>query len=87
VIGIATTCLAETIGEDVGMYLHEIRSEAGGQPDLPPVVHVATPSYCGTHAEGFVATCRRWWQLAEPGPRGEHINVFPRCSRRPTCGT
>jgi nitrogenase molybdenum-iron protein alpha/beta subunit len=40
-------------------------------------VHVATPSYCGTHAEGFAATVRALVaQLAEPGPRGEHVNVF-----------
>ncbi len=78
VIGVATTCLAETIGEDVGMYLHEIRSEppAAGKP-LPPVVHVSTPSYCGTHAEGFIATVRALVeQLAEPGPPGAHVNIF-----------
>jgi len=78
VIGVATTCLAETIGEDVGMYLREIQAEcgdiAGGHP---PVVHVATPSYRGTHADGFHATVRALVeQLAEPGPRGEQINVF-----------
>lgn len=78
VIGVATTCLAETIGEDVGMYLHEIRREppAAGK-SLPPVVHVSTPSYCGTHAEGFIATVRALVeQLAEPGPPGAHVNVF-----------
>jgi nitrogenase molybdenum-iron protein NifN len=78
VIGVATTCLAETIGEDVGMYLHEIRSErpAAGDP-FPPVVHVSTPSYCGTHAEGFIATVRALVeQLAAAGPRGEHVNLL-----------
>ena len=61
VIGVATTCLAETIGEDVGMYLHEIRSERpAAEASLPPVVHVSTPSYCGTHAEGFIAAVRAW---------------------------
>ena len=77
-IGVATTCLAETIGEDVGMYLHEIRSEQpAAEASLPPVVHVSTPSYCGTHAEGFIAAVRALVeQLAEPGPRGEHVNVF-----------
>jgi nitrogenase molybdenum-iron protein NifN len=78
VIGVATTCLAETIGEDVKMYLHEIRSEppATGS-ELPPIVHVATPSYCGTHAEGFAATVRALVaQMAESGSRGRHVNVF-----------
>jgi nitrogenase molybdenum-iron protein NifN len=78
VIGVATTCLAETIGEDVKMYLHEIRSEPSASgSELPPIVHVATPSYCGTHAEGFAATVRALVaQMAKPGPRGEHVNVF-----------
>jgi len=78
VIGVATTCLAETIGEDVGMYLREIAAERENAGSHPPVVHVSTPSYCGTHADGFHATVRALVeQLAEPGPRGAHINVFP----------
>lgn len=79
VIGVATTCLAETIGEDVGMYLHEIRSQSSADdPALPPVVHVGTPSYCGTHAEGYLATVHALVsQLAEDGSSGEHVNMFP----------
>ena len=79
VIGVATTCLAETIGEDVGMYLHEIRNHPSpADPAIPPVVHVGTPSYCGTHAEGYLATVHALVsQLAEGGSHHEHINVFP----------
>ena len=55
-IGIATTCLAETIGDDVAMYLREIAAE--GPAPLPEVVHVSTPSYSGSHEEGFHATVR-----------------------------
>jgi nitrogenase molybdenum-iron protein NifN len=74
-IGIATTCLPETIGEDVGMLLREFRPE-GAAPFL--MVHVATPSYRGTHVDGFHATVRALVeQLAEGGPAGEHVNVFP----------
>jgi nitrogenase molybdenum-iron protein NifN len=74
-IGIATTCLPETIGEDVGMLLREFRPE-GADPYL--LVHVATPSYRGTHVDGFHATVRALVeQLAEGGPPGEHVNVFP----------
>lgn len=78
-IGVATTCLAETIGEDVGMYLREIAAERGDDAlPHPPVVHVATPSYCGTHADGYLATVRALVeQLADAGPRGTHLNVFP----------
>jgi len=72
-IGIATTCLPETIGEDVGLLLREFRQEGDFL-----MVHVATPSYRGTHVDGFHATVRALVeQLAEGGPAGEHVNVFP----------
>ena len=76
-IGIATTCLAETIGEDVPMLLHEIRRQVPAD-DLPPLVHVSTPSYAGTHAEGFHAAVRAMVAaLAEPGPQQQHVGLFP----------
>ncbi|MDR9501529.1 MAG: nitrogenase component 1 [Desulfurivibrionaceae bacterium] len=50
-IGIATTCLTETIGDDVRLFLHEYEREVEG--DKPLMVRVATPSYNGTHMEGF----------------------------------
>ena len=51
-IGVATTCLAETIGDDVPMFIHEYRKANAGK-DLPPIVHASTPSYQGTHMQGF----------------------------------
>jgi nitrogenase molybdenum-iron protein NifN len=77
VIGIATTCLAETIGDDVGHYLRQIRAE---NPDckLPEIVNVSTPSYVGTHAEGFSAAVRAIVEnLAQAGPRHDSINILP----------
>jgi nitrogenase molybdenum-iron protein NifN len=74
-IGIATTCLPETIGEDVGHLLH------GFHPDGDAAfrtVHVSTPSYKGTHVDGFHATVKALVeQLAEGGPAGDGVNVFP----------
>lgn len=52
-IGIATTCLAETIGDDLGMFTKEFLREYGDLDGLPILVPVSTPSYAGTHAEGF----------------------------------
>ncbi|MDY0040079.1 MAG: nitrogenase component 1 [Desulforhabdus sp.] len=55
-IGVATTCLTETIGDDVPMIMRAFRREmSAGQADegLPILVDVATPSYSGTHMEGF----------------------------------
>jgi nitrogenase molybdenum-iron protein NifN len=53
-IGIATTCLSETIGDDVSQLLHEYQGPAAG----PALVHVSTPSYAGTHVDGFHAAVR-----------------------------
>jgi len=50
-IGIATTCLTETIGDDVKMLLHQYDEEVQGEK--PTMVEVGTPSYNGTHMEGF----------------------------------
>ena len=53
-IGIATTCLSETIGEDVAQLLGRYEADpenAGG----PVLVHMSTPSYSGTHMDGFHA--------------------------------
>ena len=74
-IGIATTCVPETIGEDVGLLLREFRPEGDSPCRL---VHVATPSYRGTHVDGFHDTVRALVeQLAEGGPGGGSLNVFP----------
>lgn len=51
-IGVATTCLTETIGDNVPMILAEYAREFG-QADSPFLVQVSTPSYAGTHMEGF----------------------------------
>lgn len=57
IIGVATTCLTETIGDNVPMILAEYQKEFGTS-DSPLVVHVSTPSYAGTHMEGFNAAVR-----------------------------
>jgi nitrogenase molybdenum-iron protein NifN len=74
-IGITGTCLAETIGDDVGFYLRQIAAEAKGP--LPELVHISSPSYAGTHAEGFHATVYALVDtLAQSGPRHDGINII-----------
>jgi nitrogenase molybdenum-iron protein NifN len=76
-IGVASTCLAETIGDDVPRLLREYRVERIGQA-LPELVAVSTPSYQGTHAEGFARAVRAAVEaLAEGGARMGHVNLFP----------
>src|SRR6056297_2552337 len=48
-IGIATTCLAETIGDDLNLFLHEFKKEYGELEGMPEIIPVSTPAYNGTH--------------------------------------
>jgi len=57
VIGICTNCLSETIGEDLPRLLHDYRAARAETP-LPALVPVSTPSYSGTHVDGFHAAVR-----------------------------
>ncbi len=77
-IGIATTCLTETIGDDVKMILHEYKTDTEGSHGLPDFVNVSTPSYAGTHMEGFHgAVSSVAEQMAEGGPVNDKINLLP----------
>ena len=77
-IGIATTCLSETIGEDVAQLLHPYEAALEGA-DAPVLVPISTPSYCGTHIDGFHAAVRAVVEkLATAAEsRGDHFNLFP----------
>ncbi|MGA3007679.1 MAG: nitrogenase component 1 [Opitutaceae bacterium] len=55
-IGLATTCLSETIGEDLPGHLREFNDAAATPP--PPIVTVSTASFRGTHADGFHSAVR-----------------------------
>ena len=75
VVGIATTCLSETIGDDVSLFLAGFRR---GRPELPPLVHVSTPAYRGSHVDGYRdAVTAVLKTLAEPGPRGDEVALIP----------
>ncbi|MBK9575669.1 MAG: nitrogenase [Fibrobacteres bacterium] len=61
VVGLATTCLTETTGEDLGMLVHEWDKEVLENPleaGNPEVVKVNCPSYDGTHMDGFHGATR-----------------------------
>lgn len=79
VIGIATTCLAETIGEDVPGLIAEYKQANADNAELPVFIHASTPSYQGTHMDGFhEAVCSAVVALANKGEHtGAHINLFP----------
>lgn len=80
-IGIATTCLSETIGDDVRMILDSM----GNEMNNTLLVHVSTPSYKGTHVDGFHGAVRAVVERCNPltarikyKPRArKKINLFP----------
>lgn len=51
-IGVTTTCLSETIGDNIPQIVSEFKGENEVNKSLS-IAHAATPSYCGTHADGF----------------------------------
>jgi nitrogenase molybdenum-iron protein NifN len=68
-IGIATTCLSETIGENMPMLLQEYGRKTALLRHQPALVHVSTPSFRGTHVDGFHAAVRALVEtLTEPRP-------------------
>jgi len=70
-VGVATTCLSETIGENMPQLLLEYREKRAGAPGGSELVHVSTPSFRGTHADGFHAAVRALVEtLALPAEAG-----------------
>ncbi len=77
VIGVATTCLSETIGEDMKLLFQQYR-EQHWEEGHPEMIHVSTASYRGTHVDGFRDAVRAVTQtLARASEPTERINLFP----------
>jgi nitrogenase molybdenum-iron protein NifN len=81
VVGVATTCLTETTGEDLGMLLHEWRKDVAENPlsiDSPDVVTVPCPSYDGSHTDGFHGAVKALTQhFSEPCAPHGGVALFP----------
>jgi nitrogenase molybdenum-iron protein NifN len=78
-IGVATTCLSETIGDDVPMFIKAYKDGCKNET-LPALVHVSTPSYQGTHMQGFHGAVRALVDaLAESRKpvAAPSVNLFP----------
>ncbi len=57
VIGVATTCLSETIGDNVPLFLNNFLKKKGSEP-FPDIIFASTPSYSGSHIDGFHAAVK-----------------------------
>jgi nitrogenase molybdenum-iron protein NifN len=92
-IGVTSTCLSETIGENVPLYLKQYEAErsAGKRNNAgqnPAIFYASTASYRGTHMDGFheavraainalVGSNTTGASSAEAGARRDSINLIP----------
>jgi nitrogenase molybdenum-iron protein beta chain len=74
VIAVHTTCLSETIGDDLNAYIMEMEI-----PDDKLVVHCNTPSYVGSHINGFANMTAGFVKYLSDkrAQKNEKIGVFP----------
>ncbi|WP_291329935.1 nitrogenase molybdenum-iron protein subunit beta [Desulfovibrio sp. UCD-KL4C] len=77
VIAVHTTCLSETIGDDLKQIAHKAEKE-GKIPEGKFVIGAPTPSYVGSHVTGFSNMVKAMAQLATPGTKKNgKVNVIP----------
>ncbi len=75
-VGILSTCLAETIGEDITRIAAEFQAEHEAS-FIPKLIAVPTPGYGGSHAEGyFQALNRIVATLSKKTRKHDGINVI-----------
>jgi len=78
VIAVHTTCLSETIGDDIPQISRKAEAE-GKIPKGKYVIHANTPSYVGSHVNGFANMTKAMvdYFSASNGKRLEQINIIP----------
>ncbi len=74
IMAVHTTCLSETIGDDIPNIIKQAEI-----PEGKTVIHVNTPSYQGSHVTGFSGMCKAMVSyLAESdGFQKDQVNILP----------
>ncbi|NOZ04345.1 MAG: nitrogenase molybdenum-iron protein subunit beta [FCB group bacterium] len=78
VIAVHTTCLSETIGDDINQIIRKAY-EDGKVPEGKHVIHCNTPSYVGSHVTGYanmVAGMVKYFSEST-GRYRDQINIIP----------
>ena len=76
-IGIVSSCLTETIGDDMNMIVGKFR-DSNIEKELPCMVPISTPSYAGSHVEGYDQAIKSLVEkLASPQNANHKINIVP----------
>ncbi len=78
VVGVMTTGLTETMGDDVNSAIKQFREENPGY-DAVPIIWASTPDYCGSLQEGYAAAVESIvTSLAEDGAAvSGQVNLLP----------
>jgi len=78
VIAVHTTCLSETIGDDIPQIISKARDD-GKIPAGKRVIHTNTPSYVGSHVTGFSNMVKSMVDyFAQPvKEKGKTLNLIP----------
>jgi nitrogenase molybdenum-iron protein beta chain len=78
IVAVHTTCLSETIGDDVNQITRKAHKD-GKIPEGKYVIHTSTPSYVGSHVTGFSNMVKSMAvQLAEKtGTPNGKFNIVP----------
>lgn len=78
IIGIATTCLSETIGDDLPMLLNQFKKEYADPTPMPRLVFASTPSFSGSHFDGYMQAVLSLAKLAKKSEKkADLINILP----------
>jgi nitrogenase molybdenum-iron protein beta chain len=76
-VAVHTTCLSETIGDDLPQIIKKSIDE-GNTPEGKIVIGAQTPSYVGSHVTGFSAMTKAMAELAQPTThKNGKINIIP----------
>jgi nitrogenase molybdenum-iron protein beta chain len=57
IIGVTSSCLTETIGDDIALIIRKFRQNHQDM-ELPTIIPVSTPSYAGSHVDGYDKTIK-----------------------------
>jgi len=78
IIAVHTTCLSETIGDDIPQILGKARVD-NKIPEGKFVIHANTPSYVGTHVTGFANMTKAMvdYFAISNGHKAQQINIIP----------
>ncbi|MBI5459923.1 nitrogenase iron-molybdenum cofactor biosynthesis protein NifN [Methanobacterium sp.] len=81
-IGVTSSCLTETIGDDVKGIIRKFHeSYKDHSEELPPILSISTPSYSGSHIEGYDKTIKSLLESLALSPESSDknnvINVIP----------